>query len=179
MSADRIPWRCPGCGFTYQVSPLAHPALCPGCGNGHSPKPKNGGTDLSVISTDELLAAAAAHFKWKPGEAPPRATAIAPVDGEADPFPNIPAALPFRARRRAEIRRRRKRKLLREQLHEARRTLELLRDSDRVRSWQEDVRRAQDRVREAWTAWKEAEDERFRELMEKTAEVAALGVPKR
>ena len=143
MSADRIPWRCPGCGFTYQVSPLAHPALCPGCGNGHSPKPKT------------------------------------PVDSEADPFPNIPPVLPFRARRRAEIRRRRKRELLREQLHEARRTLELLRDSDRVRSWQEDVRRAQDRVREAWTAWKEAEDERFRELMAKTTEVATLGVPKR
>lgn len=63
------------------------------------------------------------------------------------------------------------------ELEEARRVLELLRDSDRVRTWQEDVRRAEARVREAWANWKKNEDDRIDSLEKEALETSALGVP--
>lgn len=180
MSVTSVPWRCPGCGFAYSVPVGARPVLCPSCSNGHGPAAVP--IDLQAEAKNPVPPHLRGPIPASSRNIPPRISGLAALrspNGEADPFPSVPAALSRRQRRKVTEIRRKERRILREELEEARHVLELLRDSDRVRTWQEDVQRAEARVREAWANWKKNEDDRIDSLEKEALETSALGVAKK
>ena len=98
-------------------------------------------------------------------------------DWDADPYTQVPVATSWRERRRVRRERAARLRRLQTALDEARETLRILSESDRVGQWRRDVEAAQAKVRSAWAQWIAVEEEREERLAEAVRRTSAVGVP--